>query len=60
MRTLLNGQLLYDVDTHKLAEAKPPFAARAPSGFIGLQRHASGGAGGDYAWFRNVFVKELP
>jgi 3-keto-disaccharide hydrolase len=57
MLTLLNGQLLYDVDTHTLADAKPPFRERAARGFIGLQRHAADGAGPDYAWFRNVFVR---
>jgi thiamine biosynthesis lipoprotein len=38
----LNGRTLYDVDVEKVP-AKPPFAARAQSGFIGLQRHASDG-----------------
>jgi hypothetical protein len=61
----LNGHLLYDVNTHELA-VDPPFADRVPSGFVGLQRHAMarpGGAGddpdADYAWFRNMFVREL-
>lgn len=56
----LNGQLLYDVDTHALADAKPPFAERAPRGFIGLQRHAPARElETDYAWFRNLYVREL-
>ena len=52
--------MLYDVDTTEV-EAKPPFAQRAPTGFIGLQRHAPGGEveGEAYAWFRNLFVREL-
>jgi hypothetical protein len=56
----LNGHVLYDVDTHAL-EVEPPFAARARSGFIGLQRHAPSRTleGDAYAWFRNVFVREL-
>lgn len=59
IRTLLNGQQLYDVDTSKL-EVDKPFASRAARGFLGLQRHASDKVqAGDYAWFRNVFVKEL-
>ena len=57
LRTLLNGQLLYDVDTLEVA-GKPPFAERAKEGFIGLQRHAAAEAkAADYAWFRNLFVK---
>ena len=36
----------------------PPFSARAKSGFIGLQRHASDGpAGEDAVAFRNLFVR---
>ena len=55
----LNGRTLYDVDTHGL-EADPPFAERAPTGFIGLQRHASPGEEGDVMIrFRNVFVQPL-
>jgi hypothetical protein len=56
----LNGELLYDVDTHAV-KGEPPFAKRAPTGFLGLQRHAPGGIEGDaFAWFRNVYVRELP
>jgi len=59
IRTLLNGHLLYDVDTKKL-EVDKPFSQRAAQGFLGLQRHASDKAQtGDYAWFKNIFVKEL-
>lgn len=55
----LNGHLLYDVDTFEVP-ADPPFAQRAKRGFIGLQRHAPPQAGdGDFAWFRNLFVREL-
>ena len=55
----LNGHELYSVDTHSL-EANPPFADRATTGFIGLQRHApSQVEGRAYAWFRNVYVREL-
>lgn len=56
----LNGELLYDVDTHEVP-GNPPFAERVAEGFIGLQRHSPGGAqsGDEYAWFRNVFVREL-
>jgi len=54
----LNGRLMYDVDT---LEVPGDFASRAPEGFIGLQRHAPGGAieGDAFAWFRNVFLREL-
>jgi hypothetical protein len=54
--------VLYDVDTGTVPvpEGKKPFAERAPTGFIGLQRHAPDGVKGEaYAWFRNVFVREL-
>ena len=59
--TVLNGQVLYDIDTK---DVKPkqgaPFTERAPTGFIGLQRHApSQVEGRAYAWFRNVYVREL-
>ncbi|MDH3591348.1 MAG: DUF1080 domain-containing protein, partial [Planctomycetota bacterium] len=57
IQTVLNGRILYDVDTHKL-DVKPPFADRALAGFIGLQRHAPKHVEGEaYAWFRNVFVR---
>lgn len=42
MACALNGQALWDVDTHALA-VDPPFAARAAAGFIGLQRYAAPG-----------------
>ncbi len=55
----LNGQLLYDVDTHAVP-AEPPFAARAASGFLGLQRYASPLTGEAAALrIRNLFVQEL-
>lgn len=56
----LNGHLLYDVDTFALGNAQPPFAERAERGFIGLQRHAPAReTESDYAWFRNLFIREL-
>ena len=59
----LNGALLYDVDTFELDVPSDtrPFAERAKTGFIGLQRHAPSGAveADAYAWFRNIFVREL-
>lgn len=55
----LNGYLLYDVDTLEVS-GNPPFAQRAPRGFIGLQRHAPPQVeSGDFAWFRNIFIREL-
>lgn len=59
--TSLNGVVLHDVDTHAL-DVKPPFAERAPTGFLGIQRHAPGGTpqGEVYARFRNVFIRALP
>lgn len=62
LRTRLNGVTLYDVDTATLKpEQGEPFRQRAPTGFIGLQRHAPGGAaaGDAYAWFRAVFVRPI-
>ena len=55
----LNGQIMYDVDTLELDGHS--FEKRAPRGFIGLQRHAPGGAvdGEAFAWFRNLFIREL-
>jgi hypothetical protein len=56
----LNGHLLYDVDTFALEGAQPPFAERAERGFIGLQRHAPAReTETDYAWFRNLFIREI-
>ncbi len=60
--TRLNGELLYDVDTREVAvpDGKKPFAERAKTGFIGLQRHAPDGVKGEaYAWFRNILIREL-
>ncbi|MEZ6196183.1 MAG: DUF1080 domain-containing protein [Planctomycetota bacterium] len=59
IRVELNGHELYDVDTLEVP-GKPPFAERAPRGFIGLQRHAPEQARGDYAWFRNIWIREIP
>lgn len=60
IRTRLNGRELYDVDTAELTPAQgEPFAKRARTGFIGLQRHADRARGAAYAWFRNVFVRRL-
>lgn len=58
IRTVLNGVELYDVDTHTLP-VDPPFAKRAPKGFIGLQRHGGAHGGETYARFRNIFVRPL-
>jgi len=58
--TSLNGRVLYDVDTFEL-DVEPPFAKRAKTGFIGLQRHAPGGEleSDTYARFRNIFIRRL-
>jgi hypothetical protein len=53
----LNGRTLYDVDVDKVP-GDPPFAARAKSGFIGLQHYVCAGpAGEDVVSFRNVSVR---
>ena len=63
LKVELNGQTLYDVDTLEVSVLHPDqplFRDRAPSGFIGLQRHAPKEAKGDaFAWFRNIFVREI-
>lgn len=62
LRVELNGQLLYEVDTHSVSVPKnqKPFAARAARGFIGLQRHAGKQAkDGVYARFKNIYIREL-
>ena len=63
LRTVLNGVVLYDVDTLTVPVAYPEqkaFKDRAKTGFIGLQRHSAPGLqGAEYAWFRNVFVRPL-
>jgi hypothetical protein len=57
--TALNGKVLYDVDTFDL-DVEPAFRGRAKTGFIGLQRHAPGEVEGEaYAWFRNIWLREL-
>jgi Domain of Unknown Function (DUF1080) len=60
IRTELNGVELYDVDTHELPLADPPFEKRAKTGFIGLQRHG-GASEQDKSWvrYRNLFVRPL-
>lgn len=59
IRVELNGKLLYDVDTLTV-EGKPPFAERAETGFIGLQRHAPAQVRDDiYAAFRNIYVRPV-
>lgn len=59
LAAMLNGRLLYDVDTHAL-DVDPPFAERATRGAIGLQRYAAPGVGGDVAvWVRHAFLREL-
>jgi hypothetical protein len=63
LRTELNGALLYDVDTTQVPIEEPgtlPFAERAKSGYIGLQRHASAKDGGKtFTAFRNLYVRRL-
>jgi hypothetical protein len=47
------------VDTFDL-DVEPAFRGRAKTGFIGLQRHAPGEVEGEaYAWFRNIWLREL-
>lgn len=60
MRCILNGQELWSVDTSKVSVpgGEKPFAERATTGFIGLQRHAGDEVEKpEYAWFRNIFIK---
>ncbi|MEE9394886.1 MAG: DUF1080 domain-containing protein [Planctomycetota bacterium] len=59
IKTVLNGHVLYDVDTKKVPASGKPFSKRATQGFIGLQRHAPPQAKSDYAWFRNIFIREI-
>ncbi len=63
MKVELNGRTLYDIDTFEVPVVypdKPKFKDRVPTGFIGLQRHAPSQVEGDaYAWFRNIFIREL-
>ncbi|MHC4375865.1 MAG: family 16 glycoside hydrolase [Planctomycetota bacterium] len=55
----LNGRTLYDVRTSEL-EAQPPFAERAPEGFLGIQRYGAPGVQDASAIeVRNCFVREL-
>ncbi|QDU83570.1 hypothetical protein Pla163_06690 [Planctomycetes bacterium Pla163] len=59
MAAALNGRLLFDVDTLGL-DAKPPFAERAATGFIGLQRYGADSVDGAVsAEVRNMFVQPL-
>lgn len=59
MAAALNGRLLFDVDTLEL-DVQPPFAERAASGFIGLQRYGADSVVGDWSVeVRNVFVQSL-
>lgn len=62
MMCALNGKILWDVDTSTVTpEEGKPFVERAPTGFIGLQRHADPRdvEGDAFAWFRNVYLREL-
>lgn len=62
LRTELNGRLLYDVDTTSVPVQPDtkPFAERAQTGFIGLQRHGSAKDGEPvFIAFRNLFVRKL-
>jgi hypothetical protein len=55
----LNGRKMHDIDTHKVG-GQPPFAERAKTGFIGLQRHSGSHADVEaFARFRNIFLREL-
>jgi hypothetical protein len=61
LKVFLNGVLLHDVDTLELEHVEPPFADRAPEGFVGLQAHGSAAGHADgFVEFRNLFVRELP
>jgi thiamine biosynthesis lipoprotein len=56
----LNGRTLYDVRTTELEAAQPPFADRAPAGFLGIQRYGAPGVEEAAAIeVRNCFVREL-
>jgi hypothetical protein len=57
----LNGHPLYDVDTLVLTpDSGPPFAERAPAGFIGLQHHGPEHVTDEVmAAFRGVYVQRL-
>ncbi len=61
LAVVLNGRLLYDVDTLALSpHSGDPFAKRAATGFIGLQHHGSKGASEEpMVAFRNIFVQRL-
>ena len=62
LKVVLNGVEMYDVDTLKVPlNGARPFAERAATGFVGLQRHAPREVRGEaYAWFRNIMVRPLP
>ncbi len=63
MNCALNGTLLWDVDTADVTPKQgPPFAERAKSGFIGMQRHGTAAKSDSEvgAAFRNLFIRELP
>ncbi|MCC7173175.1 MAG: DUF1080 domain-containing protein [Planctomycetes bacterium] len=62
LRTELNGQVLYDVDTTAVPVQPDtkPFAERAKTGFIGLQRHGAAKEGEQtFVAYKNLFVKKL-
>jgi hypothetical protein len=58
LRVELNGVLLQDVDvlTLPVPDGQKPFAQRAKSGFIGVQRYGTE----DPPRLRNLFVRRLP
>jgi len=61
-RTILNNSVLWEVDTTEatVPEGQKPFAQRAATGFIGIQRHAPEGLQVDsYMQLRNIFVRRL-
>lgn len=61
-RTVLNNAVLWEVDTAEVPvpEGQKPFTQRAPSGFVGIQRHAPEGLQVEsYMQIRNIFVRRL-
>ncbi len=63
LKTVFNGKTLYDVDTKTVPlfhQGSLPFEKRAPTGFIGLQRHGAANESEKVtAAFKNIFVRKL-
>jgi hypothetical protein len=55
----LNGVTLQDADVSALTGGRP-FAERAKTGFIGIQRHGHERSAPTYLEIRNAFVRRLP